>query len=107
MTKPLAEWWRLQAEAELDKTLPKVREYSAVDLEIMGAAMLAGPGVRIRRPQGFGIEMAIAFYVLGKVSRAIGAYQEGRQPSDDTWFDIGVYARMAQRVREEGTWPGE
>ena len=57
----LAEWWIDQARAELEATLPKVKEYSAVDLEIMGAAM--DPEDRKR-----GIEMAIAFYVLGTVS---------------------------------------
>jgi hypothetical protein len=26
--------------------------------------------------------------------------------SDDSLFDIGVYVRMAQRIRHSGGWPG-
>jgi hypothetical protein len=29
----------------------------------------------------------------------------GDRPSDDTPYDIGVYVRMAQRVRDVGGWP--
>jgi hypothetical protein len=50
-------------------------------------------------------ELAIAFYAYGKLSRIIGAISDGRRPSDDCWHDLGVYARMAQRVRETGDWP--
>ncbi len=95
-------WWLEKAIEEVEATIPKAVEYSSSDLEVMGAAMEA-MGV----PEGSGVEAAIAFYALGKVARAVGALASGQRPSDDTWFDIGVYARMAQRVRAAGAWPGE
>lgn len=99
----LQEWWLEHARREIEATLPKVEEYSASDLNIMGAA-LEEMG---QAPVNAGVEAAIAFYVLGKVSRLVGGLSEGKVPSEDSWFDIGVYARMAQRVRETGGWPGE
>lgn len=96
----LADWWNNQAREEFAQTAVKAKEYSSSDLRIMGAAMEEG-GVK----EGYGEEAAIAFYVLGKVARAVGALQEGQVPSDDTWFDISVYAKMVMRIRETGRWP--
>lgn len=96
----LETWWKDKAEAEIELTLPKVKAYSSVDLEIMGAALADD------RKQG--VEAAIAFYALGKVSRIVGSLQEDRptESREDSWFDLGVYSRMAQRVLEVGSWPG-
>jgi hypothetical protein len=94
----LAKWWLDKAEEEIAATIPKMREYSSSDLQVMGTALDSEDTQR-------GMEAAIAFYVLGKIARAVGALQEGRAPSDDTWFDISVYAKMAMRVRERGRWP--
>ena len=99
----LREWWLRRAQEEITATVPKAVEYSATDLEIMGAAMEQMGAA----PAGRGVEAAIAFYALGKLSRIVGRLAEGAEPSDDSWFDLGVYARMAQRVREVGEWPGE
>jgi len=109
--RELAEWWLAQCTEEIDKTIPKAEAYSAIDLEIMGAAELAKLGeagdlIPKDRREAHGMEMAIAFYALGKLSRIIGALSEGRDGGEDSWFDLGVYARMAQRVRETGQWPG-
>ncbi len=99
----LSEWWRSQAEKEIQATVPKAVEYGAADLEVMGQAMLHLVP-REKRSRQLGIEMALAFYALGKVARLFGAFERGELPSADTWFDLGVYCRMAERVREFGEW---
>lgn len=99
----LSEWWREQAEMEIERTVPKAVEYGAADLEIMGTAMLHLVPRELRSRQ-LGLEMALAFYSLGKVARLFGAFERGVLPSEDTWFDLSVYCRMAQRVRETGEW---
>lgn len=50
-------------------------------------------------------ELGIWFYLVGKMARWRSAVRRGERVSDDTLHDIGVYARMAQRVRETGRWP--
>jgi len=96
-------WWKRTTEQDLERLKPKVAEYGAGDLELMGAglSMLTG-GVAQR-----GQESAIAFYALGKIARIISALEDGRSPSDDSWLDLEIYARMARRVRVTGgVWPG-
>lgn len=105
----LTSWWRNTAEGDLEKTVPKAIEYGSADLKVMGAAMVAlhphyNEMDQVERDRT-GQEMAIAFYLLGKVSRLFGAYQNGGIPSDDTWLDATVYAMMGRRVRSHGGWP--
>lgn len=100
----LKDWWQNASKEEIDAIMPKVVEYGASDLKLMGDALL------MSMPQCKGKvspeELAIAFYAFGKASRLMGAYADGVKPSDDTWFDLGVYSRMALRVRFAGEWPG-
>ena len=51
-------------------------------------------------------ELGVFFYLIGKVARWQSAIERGERPSDDTLFDVGVYVRMAQRIRSHGGWPG-
>lgn len=97
----IAQWWRDQADAEIKATVPKAVEYSSTDLVDIGRAVL-GPGLTDQQYA----EAGVAFYACGKIGRIMGAIREGREPSDDSWFDLGVYARMAQRIRHSGGWPG-
>lgn len=105
----LKTWWYNQASREVDKAIDKAIEYGAADLKVMGKAMeclLPEKGMRKEEiPERVGIEMAIAFYALGKVARVFGAFERGAVPSDDCWEDLGIYCRMAQHVRERGCWP--
>lgn len=101
MADQLATWWRKTAEEEIDQTVAKAVEYSASDLLDIGRGVL-GEG----HSDEFYYEAGIAFYLLGKISRIMGAIREGRRPSYDSWFDAGIYARMGQRVKEVGSWPG-
>jgi hypothetical protein len=97
----LERWWRKHFEGDLDLILPKIHEYSAKDLEVMGAAFEALGWA----PEGKGSELACQVYLLGKVARSIGAYAEGNAPSIDTLHDQTVYTMMTRRIRELGVWP--
>ena len=95
-------WWMNQALHEAKVMVPRAAEYGAKDLELMGVGMhMMMPDVHPDVPHE---ELAIAFYVLGKVARLIGAYEEGHVPKDDTWDDLAIYSRMAKYVREHGKW---
>jgi hypothetical protein len=104
MTEPLESWWATVAADEVNSMIPKVIEYGAHDLTIIGDVLL------LMRPELKGkvepAELGIAFYALGKMARIMGAYADGIKPSDDSWHDLGIYARMAQRVRAADGWPG-
>jgi hypothetical protein len=88
---------------DLQKLLPKAREYGAADIRIMGFAMQELLSLKTLE---LGEEAAIAFYLLGKIARLFGAYEKGEASSDDTWHDITVYSLMGRRIRENGgRWP--
>lgn len=118
---PLAQWWRDLAEDEIAMVVAKANEYGATDLRDLGYQILDMAG---KRPSLDGYdteytsdlptqdqldaqatEIGIAFYTAGKLARIIAAVKEGRRPSYDSWHDVGVYARMAQRVHTHGGWP--
>jgi hypothetical protein len=90
------EWWVETARVDVDGFLPKLMEYGSHDLVVIGAGMMPHASDSTR------MEAGIAFYLLGKASRAVGAYQEGRTPSDDTWLDLSVYSMMGRHVRKFG-----
>lgn len=104
MTEPLETWWENTTSDELASMLPKVIEYGSHDLAVIGdVMMLMKPELR---DQVHPSELGIAFYALGKMARIMGAYADGIAPSDDSWHDLAIYARMAQRVRYADGWPG-
>lgn len=100
-------WEGLNAH-EVARVMPKAVEYGAADLEIMGFVLgmtLNSPRAREREWTPSELqELASAFYALGKIARAFGAYAEGKLPNEDTWHDLGVYARMVQIIRLRGGW---
>ena len=53
------------------------------------------------------MEEAIWFYLNGKIQRWNDAAHGGRAVSEDTIFDIIIYARMALTIRRTGTWVGD
>jgi hypothetical protein len=109
----VAKWWEDKADDEIERTLPKVAEYGATDLLEIGRH-LTEAGIRVpprNKPTGPWpdpelIELGIYFYIVGKMARWSDAVAHAERVSDDTLFDIGVYIRMVQRVRETGGWPG-
>jgi hypothetical protein len=107
--RQLRSWWLNVSGEDATAVIPKAVEYGSGDFDIMGAAMLAlrpdhwgetdaGERLKIAR------EMAIMFYILGKVGRAMSAYGEGRPPSDDTLADLTRYSMMVRHVRRFGVW---
>lgn len=119
---PLARWWRDLAEDEIAMVVAKANEYGATDLRDLGYQVLdmAGRRPEYDRDDDFderpepptlaerdaqATEIGIAFYTAGKLARIIAAIKEGRRPSYDSWHDVGIYARMAQRVHTHGGWP--
>lgn len=100
----ILEWWRNTSETDAQRTIPKLIEYGSSDLKIMGAAMreLLDNGEQL--DEATGIELAIGFYLLGKIARIFGAARDGKRASDDTLFDTTVYSMMLRRVREFGEW---
>ncbi len=103
----LADWWRNTAESEIEQTVAKAVEYGSTDLIDIGRSIARIAG---RNDGDFTDTDAalwgIFFYLEGKLSRWRSALERGDRVSDDTLLDIGVYARMAQRVVETGGWPG-
>lgn len=102
----LEAWWLDKAQDEIQGVVPKAVEYSSTDLVDLGRQIAGLAGWGDECTDAHHAELGIAFYVAGKVGRIMGAIKEGRLPSDDTWHDIAVYTKMAQRVREVGAWPG-
>lgn len=108
LTKIL-DWWINTAKADAERTVPKAIEYGAVDFDIMGQFMVALIADKLHgaddaEKMRVGREMAITFYMLGKLGRMVGAYATGVLPSDDTLFDASIYSMMLRRVRETGHW---
>lgn len=99
----LTAWWVALAREEAARVVPKAVEYSATDLADIGHALARSQGRQVTNAQA--AELGVAFYALGKMSRIMGAIGQGVWPSDDSWHDLGVYARMTQRIRSHGGWP--
>jgi hypothetical protein len=108
MADQIREWWIKQGEADSAEIRRKAIQYGAADLKIMGQAMQQlYPGkneLDAQSLQALGLEMACAFYALGKSARLFGAFEQGRAPTDDDWYDLHVYAGMARYIREHGRW---
>ncbi len=100
----LETWWMEKADDEIHRTVPKAVEYGAGDLEAIGRDMrMTGTSTAGETPDD---ELGVYFYLVGKMARWRSAIERGERVSDDTLFDIGVYVRMAQRIRTHGGWPG-
>lgn len=105
---PLRDWWMAQAAAEADKLIPKAQEYGSFDLELTGRllAEMVNPDRLPLADQDWQLmERGIVFYLAGKVARLVSAIRDGHTPSDDTFMDISIYARMALYIREHKQWP--
>lgn len=108
----LERWWAERAQDEIERTVPKAIEYSGEDGGLPQDLVDNGRQIAFvqRREHQFTdaelAEIGIWAYMVGKVNRWSSALRNGRMVSDDTLLDIGVYVRMAQRIRETGGWPG-
>lgn len=95
-------WWLEHAQDEARQTVRKMAEYGSGDLIGIGAAVTH---MADRQPvsDDEAFEIGCLFYLIGKIERAISATNRGDTASDDTWFDIAIYAKMVQ-ARRAGAW---
>jgi hypothetical protein len=104
----IEKWLRITFDQDLQRLRPKAIEYGAADLKIMGRAMESllpgGDSLDPESRASAGLEMAIGFYAMGKAARLYGAWEKGREPDEDSWHDLGIYAMMARYVRANGRW---
>jgi hypothetical protein len=104
----IRDWWMKCAEGDSVELARKAIKYGAADLKVMGVAMAelfpGKDGLTAQELQAVGLEMALAFYALGKAARLFGEYQQGRVPDGDHWHDMQAYAGMARFVRDHGRW---
>lgn len=98
----LQSWLWNAFNTELPGTLEKAELYGSADLEIMADAM--GKMMPHLQTDAQRLQAAIAFYLLGKVARAMGALRDGREPTADTWYDAHIYSMMALKIQETGHW---
>lgn len=105
-------WWEQTAHDEVAQLTAKMTEYGglsrATDLTAIGQDLVAAGVAMGHQGDDFEArlqELGIYFYVRGKFARWQAAIIEGRPVSDDTLLDIGIYVRMAQRLRAVGGWP--
>ena len=98
----LEQWWIDHARTEASATIAKMCEYGSGDLVAVGQQVRQ---LADRKPMvdADAMELGCLFYLIGKMERAISAHKRGDLPSDDTWFDIAVYAKMVLAKRA-GVW---
>lgn len=97
-------WWYDVADREIGQTVKKAIEYGSTDLIDIGLMLARTMKRTVNEEEA--AELGIFFYLIGKLARWQSAIERGDRPSDDTLMDLGVYVRMAQRVRSAGGWPG-
>lgn len=107
----LARWWRDVADREIAATVAKAVEYSGTLGGLPADLVDFGRQIAFvqRREHDFTdaelAEIGVWAYILGKVNRWSSALRNGKMVSDDTLLDLGVYVRIAQHIRQNGTWP--
>jgi len=101
----LLEWASATVASDLDSVRRQITEYGSIDLEMMGMGLLEASSIPVSEHDvQRGMEMALIFYLQGKVARCISAMSAGKMPSDDTLRDLRVYALMLGHVRAFGHW---
>lgn len=101
---PLRRWWTDQAFDEADRTIAKMEEYGSMDLVHIGHGLWDVMGRTTPLSDAAAMELGCLFYTYGKIQRALSAVKHDRPILDDTWFDMHIYAKMAQAARA-GVWP--
>lgn len=105
----LLHWMINTITGDFNAIIPKIQEYGAVDLELMGKALLEYGPVGAGKGENWidistGMENAVIFYLMGKVGRCVSAIAAGGKPSDDTLMDITIYSLMVRYIRVHGVW---
>lgn len=98
----LRAWWETNSDHDLESTIPKAIEYGSESMIEYGRTLARVAGRKVSEAEA--LEWAIFAYIVGKVGRWTAAVQRGEQVSEDTLKDIEIYAKMARKVRQTGTW---
>lgn len=100
----LTDWWLKRAEDEARAVVPKATEYGSNSLMQLGRkqAQLQGRVV----PDDEALELGCWINLVQKVERWTDSVMRSERPSEDTIYDCGIYVKMAQRIRDAGSWPG-
>jgi hypothetical protein len=109
----LLDWWMATSFTDFMATVPKIFEYGgndkrpgSADLRIVGESLMELLGWPVNeKTEAVAQELGCWFYLLGKSGRLVSNYQQQDPGKPDTWFDIGIYAKMARRIQETGNWP--
>lgn len=96
----LADWWQATVDNDVHKTVPKIQEYGTQDLAAIGQMITALEGRRLTDTRA--AMLGCLFYATGKTTRAMSALIRNVDPSEDTLFDLAVYAMMARSYAERG-----
>lgn len=99
-------WAMSRVADDFDSVKRQIIEYAAIDLEMMGMGLLEQSGIEVKDEDRdrAGIEMALIFYLQGKIARCVSSISAGRLPDDDTYKDMRVYSLMLAHAREFGHW---
>lgn len=97
-------WWVAQVDDAAPTIQRKAAEYGSNSLAEMGRMFARAQG-RDRIEDAEALEIGCMIYAKGKLERVLDAMLKGRLPSTDTWHDLGVYATMAQYIRQHNRWP--
>lgn len=97
-------WWAETAFADGLLVVEKYQEYGNTALLEVGHQVAAVAGRKVT--DGEAQELGIWFFMVGKMARWKTAILKGERASKDTLDDLAVYATMARRVHEAGSWPG-
>lgn len=100
----ITQWWLDRAAEEAKSVVPKAVEYGSNSLMQMGRKLAQLKGREVSDEEA--LELGCWFNAVQKVERWTDSVMRGERPSDDTLYDIGVYLKMAQRIRDTGSWPG-
>lgn len=97
------DWWQSHVQT-LQLVHRKAEEYGSNSLAQIGRmyARARGRDV-IEDPEA--LEIGCAVYAYGKMERVMDALLRDRLPSIDTWYDLMIYAAMAQYIRTNRRWP--
>jgi hypothetical protein len=106
---PFINWWRAMTEHEIKLTAPKMASYGSRGEDLLAIGRSMAQIGKMVTPAGitddqFHGELGIHFYTTGKVARFAEAFRNGELPSFDSYFDIGVYTKMAEKFRLSGYW---
>lgn len=100
----LTEWWMDRAEEEVRRTVPKAVEYGSHSLTQLGRTLAQLQGREVDDEEA--LELGCWINAVQKMGRWTDSVMRGERCSDDSIYDLGVYVRMTQRIRDSGGWPG-